>query len=159
MIRKTLDVTKTATFAVLLPDIQHQGLPTPRGTGFFVSPDGWFITAAHVVTENGLSNGPVRNDIGQGWLQQESKPNGEFGFCQSVTVDFVDPRTDFALLKCEFSANANKMWLVGRSNFPYIEVSSRPLEEAEPVYARVIVKCCGSTEHDQAACGRALSLG
>jgi serine protease Do len=133
VIRKTLGATKNATFAVLLPNIRNRGLPTPNGTGFFVSPDGWFITAAHVVTENGSSNGPVRKDIGQGWLQQEL--GGQNGFCQNVALELVDPETDFALLKCDFSARSNKAWLVGKSNFPYIEVSSRPLEEAEPVYA------------------------
>ena len=47
----------------------------------------------------------------------------------------VDPSTDFALLKVDFAANANKVHLQDRTGFPYIEVSSRELAEGEPVYS------------------------
>jgi len=111
-------------------------MPTPRGTGFFVSPDGWFVTAAHVITENGKSDGPVRQDIDQAWLMKETVP-GQFcsGMCQSVKFEFIDPLLDFALLKVDFQANSNKAHLSNRTGFPFVEVSARTLEEGEPVYS------------------------
>jgi len=101
-----------------------------------VSPEGWFVTAAHVVTENGRPDGPVRSDIHQAWLMKEARP-GQFmsGMCQAVTFEYIDPITDFALLKVDFAANSNKDHLKDRSGFYYIEVSSRELEEGEPTYA------------------------
>lgn len=76
MIRKTLSTTKLATFSIDLPnlDTKMQGLPMPRGTGFFVSRDGWFITAAHVITTNGESDGTPRSDIDKAYLIIESPP-------------------------------------------------------------------------------------
>lgn len=134
MIRKTLNKTKDATFAVELPSARHDGMPFPMGTGFFVSADGWFVTAAHVVTENGTPNGKPRADIGQAFLMKEVTLEGS-KMCQNVSLEYLDPLTDFALLRSNFEANANKSWLVGKTEFPFIEVSSRSLEEGEPVYA------------------------
>lgn len=45
----------------------------PIGTGFFVSRDGWFITAAHVITENGEIDGKSRADVNKAWLQKEQR--------------------------------------------------------------------------------------
>src|SRR3989442_8058591 len=136
MIRNTLEATNLATYSVDLPRATLKGMPGATGTGFFVSADGWFVTAAHVVTENGKSDGPVRSDVGQGWLMKERGPEGFIaGMCQGIEVDYVDPTTDFALLKLDFQANANKESLKGRTGFPYITVSRRALEEGEPVYA------------------------
>ncbi len=136
MIRKSLSEVKNATFSILLPDLNQKGLPTPSGTGFFVSPDGWFITAAHVVTENGKSDGPVRNDISAGWLMKEPAYAGDAGaMCQNLSFELVDPRLDFALLKIDFDKNSDKAWLAELEDFPFIEVSSRELEEGEPIYS------------------------
>jgi serine protease Do len=136
MIRKTLRATQAATFSVDLPNKNLQGMPTPTGTGFFVSPDGWFVTAAHVITENNRPDGPVRTDIHQAWLMKEMRP-GQFlsGMCQAVQFDYIDPKTDFALLKVDFARNANKEHLKGLTGFPYLEISGRELDEGEPVYA------------------------
>ncbi|MHB0966846.1 MAG: S1 family peptidase [Bellilinea sp.] len=136
MIRRTLRATQLATYSVDLPNTLRMDAPTPTGTGFFVSPDGWFITAAHVITENNRSDGPVRKDIDKAWLMKEARP-GEFinGMCNSVQFEFIDPETDFAILKVDFAANANKDHLKDRKGFPYIELSSRELEEGEPVYS------------------------
>lgn len=51
MIRKTLERTKAATYSVYIPSPvpEHQGMPVAWGTGFFVSPEGHFVTALHVV--------------------------------------------------------------------------------------------------------------
>ncbi len=136
MIRKSLKSTQIATYSVDLPDAKKKGMPTPTGTGFFVSPDGWFITAAHVITDNGQPNGSVRTDIDKAWLMKEARP-GEFtsGMCQAVRFDYTDPVCDFALLKVDFQANANKEHLKNHTGFPFIEVSCKDLEEGEPVYS------------------------
>jgi serine protease Do len=136
MIRRTLAVTKLATYSVDLPDATSNGLPCATGTGFFVSAEGWFVTAAHVVTQNGRSDGPVRGDIEQAWLMKETRP-GQFngGMCQGVKFDYIDPSTDFALLKVDFAQNSDKHHLAGQAGFPLIEVSCRELDEGEPVYA------------------------
>ena len=107
-------------------------MPVPTGTGFFVSGDGWFITAAHVVKD---ANGTVRSDINQAWLEKEPSESGPPSMVQWPTLDHVDDDADVALLKLDFEANQVKEGLKGRSGFPHLTISSRVLEEAEPVYA------------------------
>lgn len=125
-----------ATYAVELPNDVLKGMPAPVGTGFFISPDGWFVTAAHVVTQNGRSDGPARDDVGEACLMKEPRHECPVGaMCQSLRLEYIDPETDFALLKVDLEANRNKGWMKGKSAFPYIEVSERSLEEGESVYA------------------------
>lgn len=136
MIRKTLLNTQQATFSVDLPDSRRSGIPSPTGTGFFVSPDGWFVTAAHVVTMNNAADGTPRTDINQVWLMQPTRSVTDHGgMCQFVTLDHIDAKNDFALLKVDFQKNSNKEWLKGRTAFPFIQVSQRVLEDGEPVYS------------------------
>lgn len=135
MIRRTLARVQEATFCVMLPGAGH-GLPSPVGTGFFVSADGWFVTAAHVVTEDNRADGKPRLDVGNGWLLKEPV---RFGaprpMVQNLRLNWVDAATDAAILRADFTPNAAKDWLQGRSGFPWIQVSSRQLDVGEPVYA------------------------
>lgn len=137
MIKKTLAATKEATFSVQLPDAKKHGMPSPMGTGFFVSPKGWFVTAAHVITENGTPDGKARGDIDQSWLMKETRvAGGQFGaMCQFITLEAVVPEIDLALLKVDFEKNANKDWLKERTDFPFVQVSSAELEEGDDVYS------------------------
>jgi serine protease Do len=132
-IRKTLKATQAATFAVLLPSAAHSGMPVPTGTGFFVSSDGLFVTARHVVADD---EGAVRSDIDQVWLQKEmrefSKP---MALCQSGSLVFDDQATDVAVLRIDFVANSNNDWLKDKKGFPYLRVSAKQLDEGESVYA------------------------
>lgn len=110
---------------------------SPKGTGFFVSPDGWFITAAHVITEDGTPGGKAKSDLDQTLLQKESRVAGgpPGALCQFVTLDTVVPDIDLALLKVDFSKNSSKDWLKSQTGFPFIQISSTELEEGEDVYS------------------------
>ena len=138
----TLQSTKAATFCVHLPNPRQQGFPTPRGTGFFVPPDGWFITAAHVITENGESDGPIRKDVTDATLAKEDElwldPSSPAPFgasCIGVSLEFVDPLTDLALLKVDRHKNPDREWLRNGAPFPNLCISTKLLDDGEEVYA------------------------
>jgi len=135
MIRNSLKKTQEATFAIELPHPHHDEMPTPMGTGFFISPDGWFVTAAHVVTENGN----IRTDLSKAYISKETRL-GDWAntvpiTCKGLNLEYLDPSTDFVILKVDFKTNATKAWLKNRKEFPFIQISSRELEEGEPVYS------------------------
>jgi hypothetical protein len=165
-IRGTLGLTKQATFCVELPSERKHGLPTPTGTGFFISSDGWFVTAAHVITEDGSPGGPIRSDIDQGWLMKEGQPSG-FGpraMCQFISFGHVIPEIDVALLRVDFEKNAEKEWLKGKIAFPHLTPSARELDEGEPIYAfgyplssSAVQKLPGMTIGETALCPRVTS--
>lgn len=149
MIRKSLLNTKDATFCIELPNKAQHDMPTPTGTGFFISEDGWFVTAAHVITESDQQNGTtnVRSDLDQAMLVKENKfieeserdPDDPFPFrnidCFYVSFEQMISHLDFALLKVDFPSNAKRRWLKGKKGFPFINVSRRQLEEGEPIYS------------------------
>ena len=58
MNKETLQQTKAAVFSILLPDIHNKksGFALPTGTGFFISSNGYFITAAHVIEKVDSNN-------------------------------------------------------------------------------------------------------
>lgn len=134
MIRRTLSATQAATFCVQLPSLQPEleGMPVPTGTGFFVSAEGWFVTARHVVTN---ADGTLRDDVEGAWLMKELRGQGGSPMCQFPELVFDDPVSDLALLKVDFEKNRTKDWLAGQDDFPHLSISVRPLDEAEPVYA------------------------
>ncbi|WP_459202083.1 S1 family peptidase [Methanococcus sp. CF] len=132
MIRNTLENTMESTFSIDLPNEQAAGMPTPTGTGFFISPDGWFATAAHVVM--GKDKKP-RDDINKAFLTKERSATGHGAMCQYVTLEHILPKFDIALLKVDFEKNSNKQWLSGKTEFPFIKVSTKSLKMGEPVYS------------------------
>ncbi len=109
-------------------------MSTPRGTGFFVSGDGWFVTAAHVVTEDANSN-KTRSDVNQGSLSKETRPGQPPAMCQHLELNHVDLENDFALVKVDLQKNLDKAFLQGQKQLPFIDISVRRLDEGEPVYA------------------------
>ena len=132
MIRRTVNTTQEATFAIEVPDPGKLGMPAPIGTGFFVSQDGWFITAAHVVSTNGVR----RDDMDQVTLIKERRPPTlQSSFCQFLRIDYINRDLDFALLKVDFAINRDKEWLNNRTGFPFLRFSTRVLDEGEPVYS------------------------
>lgn len=144
MIRRTLSSTSAATFCVQLPDPNRQDFPTPTGTGFFVSPDGWFLTAAHVVCRNGKE----REDVSTGWLMKERGVDGPGSMCQSLSLEYTDVDLDLALIKVNFEDNKKKYWLKDRDCFPHIIISSRLLSVGEPVYSFGYPLSSGRIVHD-----------
>jgi hypothetical protein len=144
MIRLTLPSTSAATFCILLPDPNKKHLPVPTGTGFFVSPDGWFVTAAHVVCRNGKE----RDDISSGLLMKERGEHGPGPMCQSLSLEYTNNNLDLALIKVDFEDNKAKHWLNGRDTFPYIPISSRLLSIGEPVYSIGYPLSSGDIVHD-----------
>ena len=136
-IKDTLPRIKSATWSVELPSVNFGGMPAPTGTGFFVSSDGWFVTAAHVVTSNNQSDGPVRNDITDGWLGKELTPvpPDPPRMLQGLRVEAVISECDLALLHLGFDGNKHRAFLEGATAFSHIDVSTRQLDEGESVYS------------------------
>lgn len=132
MIRKTLKRTKDATFCIELPLEARHGMPSPTGTGFFVSKDGYFVTALHVVTDD---NGNVRTDLGSAWLTKESESAMTPIISHGLEFVFCDPATDFVLLKADYEQNSNKEWLKNADGFPFVEIGIEELEEGQDVYS------------------------
>ena len=140
MIRKTLLATQQATYSISLPDARSGGMPRATGTGFFVSPDGVFLTAAHVVTQDNTPSGTPRADLAACWLMKEGRVTSESPFpwspmCIGAELLAMIPEQDLAILKVSFQANEMRDPLKGRKGFPFVSVSSRSLVEGEPVYA------------------------
>ena len=135
MIRKTLAATKAATFCIHLPNPVQKNLPLPAGTGFFVSPEGWFVTAAHVLTQGRAPLGQLPCDLGPALLSKEAESGG----CPQVLLNprlvHLDPQNDFALLKVDLTNQGNPPWLAGVTSFAYVEISTRRISDGEPVYA------------------------
>lgn len=129
MIRNTLAVTKAATFCVCI-DGGKGAVPEPVGSGFFVSSDGWFITAAHVLTQDQTASGQISNYLNTMILHHAIPIYSVLG----TRLVHFDRINDFALLKADFKDQHNGMLLGGRSDFPFIEISTRIVEEGVPIY-------------------------
>lgn len=125
MIRKTLLTTKAATFIVNIPDIDNQGFARPRGTGFFISKTGYFITANHIV------NSLYINET----ITLERPDDPAFVRVEGAKLVKQWPSFDLALLKAEFEENKQRDYFKIRKDFPYLEIDYQDQEEGSPVYA------------------------
>jgi hypothetical protein len=118
MIRTHLAEAKAATFCVMLPDPSRHNFATPTGTGFFISADGWFVTAAHVVTQDGTPTGKPRTDLTNAWLMKESyySDSGAMvmgAMCpETEGLAHIDPALDFALLKVARASSIGMDFLI-----------------------------------------------
>lgn len=125
MIRKTLQRTKDATYVIKIPDVKNKNFPTPSGTGFFISKDGYLITAHHVVSTI---------KIGES-IDIERPSQTFFELVQGVELIEVWPQYDLALLKANFEMNKNKDSFKDKNGFPFIEIDLSDQEEAAPIYS------------------------
>jgi len=126
MIRKTLQRTKRSTFIVNIPNKNLDGFPTPTGTGFFISPRGYFITAKHVCD--------VAEDVSEIHLNQ---PIGrETSRYVAGSLELVEQWKEFdiALLKADFESNPAKETFTGKQ-FPYLDIDFKEQKEGTPVYS------------------------
>jgi S1-C subfamily serine protease len=131
MIQNTLPATKAATFAVLVPHPRPEarGFPTPNGTAFFVSSDGYVITALHVLKR---ADGTVHNaaDICL------TKPEVQ-GPCEvrNLTIVRQWPDFDLALLKADFEPHREQPCFRDKTGFDYITIDFTTVPEGTQVYA------------------------
>ncbi len=134
MIRNMLAHPKLCTHSIHLNDPQLKGMHRLFGTGFFVSADGHFVTAAHVVTENGKLHPRV------GAMQLIGQEPDEKSY-QGLVLLSIEPQWDFALFKLDPSSPVFQPFfeLNQVENplgiMPYLQISTRILEDGEPVYS------------------------
>lgn len=129
MISKSLNRVKRATFAVLVPhpDPKAHGMPWPEGTGFFINPTGYFITANHVIKEIDISK--IRLE------QPRLAPDRPKGMVDKLTLEKRWLGFDLALLKTDFERHSNKDCFEGLSGFPFIKIDFDKQEDGTSVYA------------------------
>ncbi|MCB9310390.1 MAG: trypsin-like peptidase domain-containing protein [Lewinellaceae bacterium] len=131
MIRHTLQKTKMSTFAIVG---DNNGIYHPFGTGFFVSEDGWFVTAAHVLfnQQSHQPNFDHRTIV----LMRDAFDEQRVGnsTCCYGAVHEVLHNFDFALLKIDETELENSQWLKD-GKIDHLTISEDLLEEAEPVYS------------------------
>ncbi|MGD0805497.1 MAG: serine protease [Candidatus Bathyarchaeia archaeon] len=143
MVYRTLQHTKDATYAVCPPHPipAWKGFPYPAGTGFFISPDGYFITARHVVEMLELVNSRLVPKLDAGlkptlvpatsiWLQ---KPEGEL--IQNLTLVHDWPKFDMVLLKADFDKVKGQRRFEKKTHFDYLEVELEIIPEGYDVYS------------------------
>jgi len=127
MIRNSLNRTTDATFLVRVPGQSKNGLPTPFGTGFFVSKDGHFVTAGHVV-----AGAKDPSDI---QLTHHARPMEIGPILRNPQLLASSSEVDLALLKFDFAAHAAQQWAKERDGFPFLEVDLDDHQEGTPVYS------------------------
>lgn len=133
MIRKTLNATKSATWCISLANDLY--LPIPTGTGFFISDDGWLITAAHVVCDE---RGNIRqNDVVNGDLTQHpsAKDSKSFGAMNGMSVHWINQQEDIALIKIDWDRSMSQMQKQLFGGVSFLKISVKELEEGTPVYS------------------------
>ena len=134
MIRSTLSNTKKSTFAIVGPS-SDENINIPYGTGFFISGEGHFVTAAHVLYDPDNQYNP-RFDLSKILLVRDIHDEQRVGntTCCTGAVIHLDTSNDFALLKVSDHELQDASWLIN-GKFPHLKVSERVLHEAEPVYS------------------------
>ena len=134
MIRNMLAQPKLSTYSVHLNDPQLKGMHRLFGTGFFVSADGHFVTAAHVVMENGQLHPRV------GAMQLMGPEPNEKSY-QGLVLLSIEPQWDFALFKLDPSSPVFQPFFELNQvenplgTMPYLQISTRVLEDGEPVFS------------------------
>lgn len=127
MIRQTLRETKAATFAILECDVGRQDLPIPIGSGFFVSPDGLFLTCRHVTQSRRLEDLLISQDLGPGSIGFAS-----FGHQPTLVEEW--PLVDLALLRFDVAGTPPLIMNHG-SGYPALRADLKVAEDGTPVYA------------------------
>ena len=131
LIPETLPKTKMATFSVHVPhpNPEMKRLPTANGTGFFISEDGYFITARHVITQR--DNGFVNpNEIS---LTKSDLFPGASARGVKIVKDWIN--FDLVLLKADFSKSERQDFFKKSDCFYYVDIDFNVIPEGTNVYA------------------------
>lgn len=126
MIRQTVQRTMDATFVVRVPDPRNHNFPSPNGTGFFVSSDGVFITAYHVVKDV--------QDPGEIQLSHEVKPGLGATLHHPRLLSYSE-EFDLALFQFDFAAHSKQEFAKGKDGFDFLEIDLEEQCEGTPVYS------------------------
>lgn len=127
MITETLEHTKKATFTVLIPhpNPKFKGFPTPNGTCFFISKDGFFLSARHVFK--------TIQDFSKVILTKpEVIPPPHINNIEIVR-DWKE--YDLILLRADFDANKNKHYFNNKNGFDFIEPEFDIIPEGTKAYS------------------------
>jgi S1-C subfamily serine protease len=119
MIRSSLPNTKNSTFTVLVPhpDSRLQGFPTPNGTGFFVTKDGYFITARHVLEKESVNR--TLYNSSEILLTKAEQPAWDVSKL-SIVKDW--PKWDLALLRADCEKSKSSVAFRGKDGFDFLEI-------------------------------------
>jgi S1-C subfamily serine protease len=123
-IEKTLPATKKATVAIVIP--KSQGFAF--GTGFFVSRDGYLITARHVIFDRLTGKPYPLSSIG---LEQPEELFSTIGKVASIAGDW--PKFDLALLKVDFNKEMGA--LRGKTEPDFLQIDFEVAPEGVEVYS------------------------
>jgi len=131
LIRNTIARTKNSTFLIRVPSNvpEHKGFPSPAGTGFFISKDGYFVTANHVL--EGVKSG---HDL------KLSHPELELTKKGSTILEYIEivqtwPQFDIVLLKVDFEKNRGNPLLVNLTGFNHLDIDFGDCLDGTPVYS------------------------
>jgi serine protease Do len=135
VISNTLSTTQAATYSLLIPHPRPEakGFPIPNGTAFFISKDGHFVTARHVITKQEPSGKLVLQNAKELKLTKpEIVPQG---LVDNISIVKDWPEFDMALLKADFDSNKNREAFKEKTGFDYIEVDFELHPEGTEVYS------------------------
>ena len=91
----------------------------------------------HVIAENQKQDGTIRRDLDQMNLIRPNDTPTSFRPPLRITRlkhQYTEPAIDLSLFKADFADHKGLPSLDPLTGFPFIEVSSRALEEGEPIY-------------------------
>jgi serine protease Do len=128
LIRNSLERTKKSTFVVRVPSTkpEYKGFPLPNGTGFFISADGYFLTANHVI------KGASKLTLSQPELQLSMQ---DLCFLGHIDIVQIWSQFDIALLKVNIDKNINNPLLVNKKGFDYLDIDFEDCLDGTPVYS------------------------
>jgi serine protease Do len=134
MIQSTLAHTKGCTYSIHLNDPDLKGARRLHGTGFFVSPDGHFVTAAHVVTRNNTLVPWADAILVMRHEPDELSYQGLICLCVNCELDFalfkLDPRSPIFQRFMDSNQVVNPL-----GQMPYLQISTCRLDDGESVYS------------------------